>query len=573
MLLLPLALGAAEAPSVVVEVSGVEGQLKDNVLGYLGIHQYAGRRNLTENTIRRLHARARGEIRQALKPLGYYEPVIEAKLERKNGDGAAGHWHARYRIEPGPPVRFKRVAISVTGPGEEFEAFSRLLDRVPLEEGAVARHDHYESAKTELRETAARFGYFEARLTESTLRIDPEERTAEAIIHFETGPRYRFGEVMFEQDILEDEFLRRYLPFGPGDPYVRDEVLTLQYSLADSQYFESVNVEARPRASEDRRVPVRVQLRPRRKHRYTLGVGYGTDTGPRGVIGWENRRVNRHGHRLAAEIRPSQIKTTGAIRYLVPLDEPATEHMAVSLSRLHEEIEDGVSRETKLELSRTDRLDDWRQTLLVRFTRHDDTLGDRDFRSDMIVPGGVWSITHSDDPVVPANGYRFLTELNVADESFGSDASFAQVRLDSRLIHSLVPGTRVLLRGEAGTTTVDEFNDLPLSYRFFTGGDRSVRGFDYKELGPRDTDGNNIGGQHLLVGSVEVEKDIVGKWSVAAFTDMGNAFNSRDTKLEQSVGLGLRWRSPVGMIRIDVARALERPDKGYRLHLSIGPDL
>jgi len=125
-----------------------------------------------------------------------------------------------------------------------------------------------------------------------------------------------------------------------------------------------------------------------------------------------------------------------------------------------------------------------------------------------------------------------------------------------------------------GATATRDFNALPLAQRFFTGGDMSVRGYAFNSIGPTDQYGNVIGGKDLMVGSVEVDHMLGPVLGVAAFVDAGNVFNSFNTSLEKGVGVGLRWRTPVGMVRLDFAHPVKRPDLGwYRIHFSIGTDL
>ncbi|MFP5506345.1 MAG: autotransporter assembly complex protein TamA, partial [Gammaproteobacteria bacterium] len=125
---------------------------------------------------------------------------------------------------------------------------------------------------------------------------------------------------------------------------------------------------------------------------------------------------------------------------------------------------------------------------------------------------------------------------------------------------------------EGATTWIDGFRELPASLRFFAGGDQSVRGYDFQELGPRDASGQVIGGKHLVFGSLEYEHRVHGNWGVAAFVDTGNAFNSTHEGLETGAGIGLRWRSPIGMVRLDLAAAVSQ-DNALRLHFTLGPDL
>jgi translocation and assembly module TamA len=114
---------------------------------------------------------------------------------------------------------------------------------------------------------------------------------------------------------------------------------------------------------------------------------------------------------------------------------------------------------------------------------------------------------------------------------------------------------------------------LPPSQRFFAGGDRSVRGYRYERLGPTDASGAVTGGRYLVTASVELDYLFFRNYGAAVFFDAGNAANHPWPDLKRSVGIGMRWLSPVGMLRIDIAHPLDDPDTDYRLHLSIGTDL
>jgi translocation and assembly module TamA len=171
----------------------------------------------------------------------------------------------------------------------------------------------------------------------------------------------------------------------------------------------------------------------------------------------------------------------------------------------------------------------------------------------------------------------------------GSDTDFAQAWVSAKHINGFGPlfgvvpllglsRARLLLRAEAGLTEYADFDELPASIRFFAGGDSSVRGYDYQSLGPTDDNGDVSGGPQLLVGSAEVDYRVWRKWAVAAFIDAGNAFYLDDTpsfgdiNFARGVGVGLRWLSPLGPIRFDVAKALD-VNQSVRFHLSMGPDL
>jgi translocation and assembly module TamA len=167
--------------------------------------------------------------------------------------------------------------------------------------------------------------------------------------------------------------------------------------------------------------------------------------------------------------------------------------------------------------------------------------------------------------------------LSLQGSPVGS-TSFAQVEVAAKLIESIAPKTRILLRGDVGRTFTNAFRTLPPTIRYFAGGSESVRGYGYLSIGPLDVQGNVIGGRTLEVGSLELDHRIFNRWAIAAFTDVGAALDDftlsvRQNALQQGVGGGIRWLSPIGLIRIDGAFAVTQPGTPFHLHFSMGPDL
>jgi translocation and assembly module TamA len=568
MALAPIARGAG----VEVEVEGVEGRVLDNVRGFLGIVQHdfgsADDGEPDAALVRRLHARAANEIRNALQPFGYYDPTVRGRLERTE----AG-WRATYEVRPGDPVRLAEVRVEVQGEAAGDPAFEARLGEIPLAEGEQLDHADYEAAKRQLMELAAQRGYVDARWARHVLRIDPGERTARAVLVLDSGPRYQFGEIRFESTVVSETFLRRYLGFAPGDPFDAGELLELQYALDDSDYFRRVDVRALRGEAQGRRIPVAVDLSARPKHRYTFGIGYGTDTGARASVGRETRYVNRSGHRFAAELQVAEISASVSARYTIPLKEPWRERLEINSSLTEEDVGGGRTQQFALGGRRVTTSAGWQRTLSLEYERSRDEIGGEVETRNLVMPGIGFARSRYDDPVYATRGYRLALEVNGGTRTFGSDVSFARARLGLNGVLALREGTRLIARGEFGRVwTEDAFSDLPLTQRFYAGGDQSVRGFGYQALGPENERGEVIGGRYLVVGSLEVEQLIAGNWGVATFVDHGNALADIDDPLRTSVGIGLRYRSPVGMFRLDVAQPTDG-DEGPRLHLSLGVDL
>jgi translocation and assembly module TamA len=200
------------------------------------------------------------------------------------------------------------------------------------------------------------------------------------------------------------------------------------------------------------------------------------------------------------------------------------------------------------------------------------TVGQEDSRTFLLMPGLRFSDRRYDDLVRPRKGYLVTLELRGTDQALGSDTAFLQFMGFGNLRIPLPYRFSLLTRGQFGTTMQeDKFESLPPSVRFFAGGDNSVRGYDYKSLGPKDDDGDVVGGKHLLVGSIELEKAIGKVFGVAAFYDVGNAFDKvSDMDVQQGAGVGIRLYAPFGYLRFDLARQLNVRDPDYRIHFAVG---
>jgi translocation and assembly module TamA len=547
--------GRAEAaPHITIQVEGVAGPLLKNVTDYLSIVTYEDSPDLTQSLVERLHARAPDEIQRALQPFGYYDSKVDSTLAQ-DGDS----WTARYVITLPPPVRIRHIDFVITGEGDQDPAYDAFIAKLPYQAGDQLDQKRYE----------------DARFTYTRLAVNPQDHWADIGVRLSTGPRYYFGEVSFVQDFMDPKFLARYVKFKPGDPFDNDALLKLQYALNDSGYFGSVNVESRRGASADHRIPIRVTLSKRPPNAYTFGLGYGTDTGPRATLGWTDRRVNEEGHTFSVQTQISHVMETVLLNYTVPLSDPASDRLIYSLGNLRQtQLGSFVSYTTMLGVSRAVTLGQWNDSQYLQLEHDRSDLGTSATNSTLLMPGLALSRLDSDDLVLPTRGYRVSADMHGASNALFSDTTFLQLHLSAKLILPLGDDTSLLLRGEVGATAVKSFDELPATQRFFAGGDQSVRGFEYNSLGVRDAQGDNLGGKDLTVGSVEIDHFFGKIFGIDAFIDTGEANNSFTSSLDKGIGGGLRWRTPVGMVRVDVAHPVKRPDLDrVRLHISIGPDL
>jgi len=562
--------GTLAGASLEVEVKGVEGELRDNVRILLSVERYRDLPDLNQGLVERLHARAEGEIAQALRPFGHYAVQVEGSLESSGVD----RWQARYVIEPGPRLRWRRIGIEIEGPGRAERGFA-VPPRLALVPGTPMRHDAYEALKRHLRTAAMNAGYLDAAFTTQQLRADPVAGVADVRLVLQTGPRFHFGPITLRQDILQDSFLRRYLDFREGDPYSLAKLLELHYALADSEYFRVVAVEAPRDTAVDQEVPVVVNLEPRLRHRYTFGVGFATDTGPRGTVGWENRRVSTQGHRMRVGMELSEVRQAVEGRYVIPLRRPAFERLTTSVNFVNEELGDVDTRRMELALAHTVRKGRWQQTLAPRLSHARDEVGDVVERRTALVPEVEWLYRGGDSGVAPRRSQRLALQLAASDPALGAATTFLQGAVRLRAGFPLGgERDRLLLRTELGTTWASDPDRLGVAQRFFAGGDQSVRGYGYRSIGPTDADGNVIGGRHLGTASVEWEHWIREPYGVALFADAGFAADRWGSPLRTSAGIGFRWRLPFTVVALDVAHPFNHPaGRSFRFHLSLNTDL
>jgi translocation and assembly module TamA len=561
--------GAAVAA---LRIDGVSGALEDNIRALLTLDDAPC--DVPDWRLRRLRRQADGEIRAALEAYGYYEPVIA--IDPPERDGRC--WRSVARVEPGEPVRLRSVDVTIDGVATDDPRFRELLRNRSLVPGDVLNHARYEALKRALTELARRQGYFAATFSASRVDVYVTERAADVTLHFSSGPRYRFGPVVFEQTVVSPALVERFVQFRAGEPWDGARVEELYNALLATGYFSSVDVRTEPRSEPDLDVPITIVLAPAKRQVYLLGAGYSTDTGPKLRAGYTNRRVNAPGHQLDASLSLSKVLSEVGVSYRLPRADPRIEWFSVDAGYRHDDTETSTSDIWKVGVKEfRRRRHDWIETRFIDVGVERFEVADERQREFLLIPGLSWSRTVPSNAQVARldSGHRLTGRLSASTRLLGSDSDFLQADLYGKVILPLWSGGRVLLRGELGATLKDEFRDLPASVRYFAGGDSSVRGYDYESLGPTNDEGQVVGGSHRITASAEVDQRVWGNWSVAAFFDTGNALDSFSSlRTKSGVGAGVRWYSPLGPVRLDFAVPLDKdaPDD-WRIHVTLGPDL
>lgn len=577
LLLLVLAGVPAWAAEPGIEIEGGTKSLRENIRQHLSLAEESCKAPLW-----RLHSLlgdAESEINAAARALGYYELEYDAKLlNNKNC------WGLQLVLKPGDPVLVKELRIEIHGEGRDDKIFQTLYDSPGIKVGNKLNHGRYETLKTRFGTLASTHGYFDAEFELSRISVNANEKSAVIDLIYNTGKRYKIGEINLQHPILDKKFLERYYTFESGDYYDTDELLELKNLYNASNYFSIANVTPDLQSLEDGEVPINIELEARKRHAYSVGAGVEADE-PRIKFGFEDRYLNRRGHSANVEFSASEIKKEALANYKIPLENPAYEFLNLYTGYKKEEINTFISSKDTYGASYTHfQSNKWLQTYALEYSYEESQVGTEAEKSiGLLIPSVAFSRTKSDGNAYPLAGWNLLTKLSGSPESLGSDRSFLQFYSRAKYIKGLTRG-RLLFRTEVGLTDIEDVTLLPASVRFFAGGDASVRGYDYKSLGP--VGDNELtgepevqGGKNLLVTSLEYDYRLQdSNWVVAAFYDVGNAVNENNFEFKSGAGVGIRWVSPIGPIRIDVAKALDpiKPDdptKGWRLHISMGPDL
>ncbi len=559
----------AATPKVDVQITGLEEEMLESVSKAVELRALATRRNVTEGLIQRLHERAPAQIAKALEPFGYYQVEIDSALESR-----ATQWTARYSVTLGPPTLVHELVVDTGGIDAQNGRIARVVRAFRPRVDEILFHPTYETSKSQVFQILLAEGYLEAEIAKARVEVVRANNSADIQLVFKPGSRYALGEVRFVGSQVDTGRLARLVPFEEGEEYRLAKLLTLQRKLVDTGYFSVVSVSPDIDALGDGKVPIEVQLEPTARTEYRGGLFYGSDSGPgvRGSI--ERRWMNFRGDQGRAELEYSDRLKLGALVYTIPLDRPSRPRLQFKASWSDRVTDSSRSRQKRLSGAWLGQWGDWSQALSVNLLDGDFEVGGERGSSTLFYP--EWQLaTSSLSPVGdPLSGQSWALTLRGAPAALGAETDFLQALAQWRFVRPLGEGGhKLILRGDLGATYVENFDKLPPELRFFAGGDRSLRGFGFQALGPLNDAGEVRGGPYLALASVEYERRLSDTWAVAGFVDAGNAYDTGQLDPVVSVGTGLRWRGPIGLVRLDLGVGVSEDDLPFRLHLVIGGDL
>lgn len=542
-------------------------------LTFVGRWQY--REDFLPSQMPALLARLDDEVMAILRSLGYYSGSVESSGDAKR---------VEVRVRAGPRVTVGLSDVRIEGPAAVDRRVARfVLSRWLLPEGSFFASREWERGKRGLVDALNQRGYLRARIVHSDARIDPGRSAAELEVVLDSGPRIAFGELEISGLERHDEKIVRDLrPFRPGDPYTLEELLAYEASLRDSGYFSGVSVVPVLDALEEDpdllEVPLSVDLVEHKARRAVFGIGYSSEQGARGQVGFEHRDLFGRSWQLESSLIAAVRRQRLFANVRTPQE--ATGHFYGFGGRLEnleaagEHVERG-----NVYIGRGKRTADIEWFLSLQMQAEERRLAGNerfapiDDHAHALVLGYSWNLRRLNSRVLPRRGYTISTQVSGAARGVASNRSF--VRFYGRAMRfipmprrSFLAGGTLVALGELGWVAAGSRREIPSENLFRAGGSHSVRGYGYQTLGVKEA-GATVGGRYLGVGSLEYQHPVSESMAAAVFYDIGNATDStHDFKPVAGYGVGIRWRTPVGPLNLDVAYgdAVDR----WRVHFSVG---
>ncbi|ASQ45349.1 autotransporter assembly complex protein TamA [Legionella clemsonensis] len=539
------------ATSPTIKITGVKKKIATNIEARLTeLAKDKPLNNLSDEELRL-------QIIKAMEPYGYFKPQVTL----------LGYQPLRIAIVPGEQVLISDINIEIKGEGTTNSMIKRVLEPLSLKQGDALNTIKYEELKQNLLNAAEHQGFMRAAYEKSEILIHPDS-TASIDLILNTGPQFYFGQVRFDPTFISPELLKRYIPFQYGQPYSTDQILAFNNQLAFSGYFKNVSI--KPQIDSLRHIPVDVHLEPAERFSYSLGLGYGTDTGLRGRLGYHVVPLNPAGHKFNAAALGSFKENALQAQYIIPGTNPITDQYTITANLAHLDYNSGASNSVLTSIAQQHTAARFQRTLALNglYERYTYTNQPREEKNTLF-PKASFTWLKTKDKLFSPSGYNItLTGLG-ASKAVLSEVNFAQASINVKAALTLDPiRTRLYFHSIQGITEINDINQMPLSLAFLLGGSDNLKGYSYNSLGP---------GKILTYNGIEIQKETADHWYFVVFFDSGDVYMPISKIWKNDAGVGLMWVSPVGPIKIGVAQPMDnhfnRNDQKPRLVINMGPDL
>jgi len=509
--------------------------------------------------------------RQAVTALGYYEMQLKIDVT-----GEIDKQTVTLTINIGEPTRISALNLKLIGEGRRDPDLLKIVKNFPLKENDILHHGKYEEGKSQLKKLARRNGYFDSKFEKSTVEVVSENNKATVNIWFDTGMRYQFGQLKFSSDLPAAKFIYALQKFKAGDPYDARVLSKFNAEANETGYFKNIAIVPKIQKKQERQIPLLVVASMRPKDSFGAGLGISTDEGIRSKFRWTRPWVNKYGHSIVGNVVASLPRQEASLAYNIPIDDPLYHYYSLQSGYKMVNNNDTDTTQYLLTVGRHKRLQDgWLRNIFISYDKEFGKQGQEDFSSQLIMPGISFSRNRSRGGINATWGEALQFSLKASHESWLSSSNLFKIYGSSKFLRTY-NNHQFISTTELGGVYTDSIDDVPSSMRFFSGGDQSIRGYTYESIAPEDEDGFLIGGQYLVVQSVEYRFPITQNWKLATFIDAGTVTSNFDESVSVGSGIGAVWSSPVGPIRFYLAAPVNNSNDSidkWTIHFMIGPEL
>lgn len=557
---------AAAEVKYVIEVETADNELRRVLQEGLQLSRWQTDQQMTPELLRRLADEAVTEATAAAAGLGFFSARASYTLDRD-----ATPWHVLLRVEAGERTLVAGTEISFSGPAVDDPEAAALLARVrrewPLLPGTPFTQAGWDDAKRNAVRNMSSWRYASARISASRADVDPDTRRARLSLTLESGPPFRVGAVELRGNKrYSDRLVENLNPTRPGDTYDREQLALYVQRLMQTGYFASARVEVDPGVAETGAAPVRVVVIEGSSQQLETGLSFNTDYGPRLELNYRDVDVLDSAWRWRSVLRVD--RETQEVR--TDLDTPP--HPGGAWYNTFARAKHSVVQNDDVRVFSTGLSYNWPGTgspsaLLVTATFEEERLPDTPIDNrNAVFFGYRYGFRKTDDLILPRRGYFGHLTAGGAPSALATQ-QFGRFTGAFTALHPLGRNDDLLLRTEGGAVIAPTREGIPSDFLFRTGGDQTIRGYEFESLGvKRDT--AVVGGRYLLIGSAEWTHWMSAVWGLATFVDVGNAWDAGHFDPVLGTGVGARFRTPIGPVRVDVAYGDEV--KSWRLHFSVG---
>jgi translocation and assembly module TamA len=568
---------APEEPEVVRYEVRIRGRMGESLRTLLG--EVSETRRLSDrppSNFLRLRRRAeadRDRLLQALRSRGYYDGAIEVRYDRGRDPV-----QVIFEVEPGAVYRLREIRLEVDPPNPELRV--PAPGELGLKVGQPAQAQAIIDAEGRFLQLVRGQGFPLAELGERRAVVDHDADAMDITLRLRPGPQVRFGDVRYTGiQGIEESYVRNRLPWKPGQLITPARLEEARQALIDTQLFSTAQIRVGQEVEGDGRLPVTVEVTQRKQRSIEVGVRYRTDEGPGGNIGWEHRNLFGGGENLGVTLDASGIGYFLSGEFREP-DVLARNQTFVASGQAAAQDTDAYTSNSIGGLLGFERILEPGVTgslgIAYRFADIEQE-GESERFGLLSLPAGL-NVDKSNNLLNPTDGYRVLVSNEPFVDTLGTGVVFNKTRVDHTRYLQVLDDPGVVLAGRIGFGTMfgADRDEIPADERFYAGGGGSVRGFGFQLAGPLNADDDPIGGRSLLELSAEVRMRFTETIGGVVFVDAGSAFESTlpdfDPALRVGTGLGLRYFSPVGPLRLDIGFPINRRavDDAFQLYISIG---